>query len=282
MIEGSPIPEGKYHRTSEGYDVHYHEIGSASADRPTILFLHGSGPGASGYSNFKHNMQPLADAGYHVLVPDYPGYGYSSKPIDIEYNAAFFVEAMHDLALAAGARKIVPIGNSLGGVVALEYALTHPDFIEKLILMAPGGMDHPLNYASFQVGLAAMFKWVAERPTDEESFRNVLRLLVHNVGDISEEAVRERFPVALSQPSEVWTRMRTGSYVDRLGEITCPVLAFWGAQDKFIPVAQSLTLVQRMKDVKLVVSTKAGHWFMIEEKEDFNRESINFLGRRGV
>jgi 4,5:9,10-diseco-3-hydroxy-5,9,17-trioxoandrosta-1(10),2-diene-4-oate hydrolase len=222
-------------------------------------------------------MQPLADAGYHVLAPDYLGYGYSSKPTDVDYDAAFFTKAMHELALATGASKIVPVGNSLGGVVALEYTLTHPAYIEKLILMAPGGMDHPANYAGFQVGLTAMFKWVADRPTDVESFRRVLNLLVHNVGDISDEAVRERFAIALSQPKEVWARMRTGSYAERLGEITCPVLAFWGAQDKFIPVAQSLVLVQRMRDIRLVISSRAGHWFMIEEKEDFNRECIEFL-----
>lgn len=279
MQQKRAIPEGKFHRTSDGLDIHYHELGSPSADRPTILFLHGSGPGASGYSNFKHNMQPLADAGYHVLAPDYPGFGYSSKPVDVDYDAAFFVRAVRDVVRASGAGKVVPVGNSLGGVVALEYVFAHPDEVEKLVLMAPGGMDHPMNYAPFQVGLTAMFRWVAQRPTDEASFRQVLSLLVHDAADITDDAVSERFPVALEQPSEVWTRMRTGSYAERLGEIRCPVLAFWGAQDKFIPVSQAVVLAQRVKDLRLVISGKAGHWYMIEEKDDFNRDTLDFLAR---
>lgn len=274
-----PIPEGKYHRTSNGLDIHYHELGSAVDGKPSVLFLHGSGPGASGYSNFKHNMNALADAGYHVLVPDYPGYGYSSKPTDVDYTSAFFVEAVREVAKATGAGKLAPVGNSLGGVVALEYYFTYPDEIEKLILMAPGGMDHPMNYAMFQVGLTAMFRWAAERPDDEESFRKVLSLLVHDAKDITDDAVSERFPIALQQPSEVFSRMRTGSYADRMAEIQCPVLAFWGAQDKFIPVAQSMVLAQRIKDLKLVISGKAGHWYMIEEREDFNKETLDFLNR---
>ncbi|KHK89806.1 alpha/beta fold hydrolase [Novosphingobium malaysiense] len=279
MQKDRPIPEGKYHRTADGYDIHYHELGSPVDGKPSVLFLHGSGPGASGYSNFKHNMQPLADAGFHVLAPDYPGYGYSSMPTDVDYDAAFFVRAMHDLVQATGAKSLVPVGNSLGGVVALEYVFTHPELIEKLVLMAPGGMDHPMNYAPFQVGLAAMFGWVANRPTDEASFRQVLSLLVHDAADITDDAVSERFGIALKQPGEVWSRMRTGSYAERLGEIACPVLAFWGARDKFIPVSQAITLAQRVQNLKLVISGKAGHWYMVEEKDDFNAETLEFLQR---
>lgn len=278
-MNARPIPEGKYFTASSGLKIHYHELGEPSAAKPTIIVLHGSGPGASGYSNFKHNIGALNKAGYHVLAPDYPGYGYSSKPTDVDYTASFFASHMHELVLSRGAKSIVPIGNSLGGVVALEYTFTHPEMVKKLILMAPGGIDDPLYYRNFQVGLVHMFTWLATRPTDKESFQNMLTLLVHNPSDASDEAVRERYPIALEQPSEVWTRMRTGSYADRLKDINCPILTFWGAQDKFIPVAQSLILLQRAKDVKLVVSNKAGHWYMVEEAEDFNRECIDFLAR---
>jgi 4,5:9,10-diseco-3-hydroxy-5,9,17-trioxoandrosta-1(10),2-diene-4-oate hydrolase len=278
MSERRPIPEGKYFTASSELRIHYHELGKPSSSKPTIVVLHGSGPGASGYSNFKHNIGALHEAGYHVLAPDYPGYGYSSKPTDVHYTAAFFAQHIHELLLFCGVKSVVPVGNSLGGVVALEYALTYPQMTKKLILMAPGGMDDPIYYAGYQVGLAHMFKWVADRPADESSFRTMLSLLVHNPGEVTDEAVKERFPIALEQPTEVWTRMKTGSYAERLGELTCPILAFWGARDRFIPVAQSLILLQRAKDVKLVISNKAGHWFMIEERADFNRECIDFLG----
>ena len=277
MVNDRPIPEGKYVTTPGGQTFHYHEAGPRSTRRPTILFLHGSGPGASGFSNFKHNYPAFAAAGHHCLAIDYPGYGYASKPSNIDYSTEFYVQQFDEFLTALGIEQVVPVGNSLGGLLATAYTLRFPNKVPRLILMAPGGLAEAASYVPFQVGLHAMFSWVARRPTDEASFRSVLSLLVHDPAALDEDAVRERFPIALSQPSEVWTRMRVGQHVQRLSEIACPILAFWGAKDKFIPVSHGLTLVQHARDVRLIVSSRCGHWYMIEEREDFNRRCIEFL-----
>jgi len=272
-----PIPEGKFFRSPGGYTIHYHEAGSRSHGKPTILFLHGSGPGASGYSNFKHNFPVFAEAGHHCLIIDYPGYGYSSKPTDIDYSTNFYVQQIHELLTGLGIEQVVPVGNSLGGLLATAYTLAHPGSVPKLILMAPGGLAEGGTYIPYQVGLHAMFSWVAERPTDLDSFRKLLSYLVSSPDALSEEAVTERYGIALEQPSEVWTRMRTGHHTDRLGEIECPILCFWGAKDKFIPQSHGLVLTERAKDVRLIISSRCGHWYMIEEKDDFNAQCLKFL-----
>lgn len=277
MATDRPIPEGKYLTTRSGQSFHYHEAGIRSPGKPTIFFLHGSGPGASGYSNFKHNYPVFAAAGHHCLAIDYPGYGYASKPTNVDYSTAFYVQQLYEFLTALGIEQVVPVGNSLGGLLATAYTLAFPSKVPKLILMAPGGLAEGSTYIPYQVGLHAMFSWVARRPADEASFRSVLSLLVHDPATMDEDAVRERFPIALSQPSEVWTRMRVGHHVERLGEIGCPILAFWGAKDKFIPVSHGLVLLERAKDARLIVSNRCGHWYMIEEREDFNRQCLAFL-----
>jgi 4,5:9,10-diseco-3-hydroxy-5,9,17-trioxoandrosta-1(10),2-diene-4-oate hydrolase len=277
MAGGQPIPVGKFFTTRSGLTIHYHESGTRRPDRPCVLFLHGSGPGASGYSNFKRNYPVFAAAGHHAVALDYPGYGYSSKPSNIDYSTGFYVDEIHDFVTGIGLGKIIPVGNSLGGLLALAYTLAHPDIVPKLILMAPGGLAEGSTYIPYQVGLAAMFRWVAERPTDEKSFRNVLGLLMFDPSRVSDEAVAERFPIALEQPSEVWTRMKVGHLTDRLSEIRCPILCFWGAKDKFIPVSHAQILLDRAPDVRLAVSNRCGHWYMIEQSEDFNAQSIAFL-----
>ena len=88
--------------------------------------LHGSGPGASGYSNYKKNMPAFAEAGYYAVAPDLPGFGLSDKPSDIDYTSTLHVQAMAELVESLGVSAVVPIGNSLGGSVALEFALTAP------------------------------------------------------------------------------------------------------------------------------------------------------------
>jgi 4,5:9,10-diseco-3-hydroxy-5,9,17-trioxoandrosta-1(10),2-diene-4-oate hydrolase len=277
MSKPMPIPEGAYFTTPSGYTIHYHEAGQRSAGRPSVLFLHGSGPGASGYSNFKENFPVFAEAGYHSLAIDYPGYGYASKPNDIEYSREFYVQQLHEFVVGQGITQVVPVGNSLGGLLATAFTLAHPHLVPKLILMAPGGMAEGSTYIPYQVGLHEMFKWVAERPTDLPTFRRLLSFLVSEQDKLTEAAVHERFEIALSQPSEVWTRMNVGHLTEQLPNLKCPVLCFWGARDRFVPVEHAHILLDRAPDVRLIVSNRCGHWYQIEQTEDFNRQSIAFL-----
>ena len=131
------VPEGKYADVGEGLRIHYQEQGEGKP----LLFLHGSGPGASGFSNFKGNYPFFAERGYRVIVPDTLGYGYSSKPADRDYGLDFLVGALHRFTRALGLERCAVVGNSHGGAMAIKLALDHPALVEKLVLMAPGGSD---------------------------------------------------------------------------------------------------------------------------------------------
>ncbi|MGH7297761.1 MAG: alpha/beta fold hydrolase, partial [Polyangiaceae bacterium] len=93
-----PVPEWKFVEIGDGLRVHYHEAGEG----PVVLFLHGSGPGASGWSNFRHNYPAFAAAGFRALVPDTLGYGYSSKPDGIDYTLDFLEGAVERFLGALG------------------------------------------------------------------------------------------------------------------------------------------------------------------------------------
>ena len=86
------LPQGHFVTLNDGLRLHYLDSGSGDA----VLFIHGSGPGASGHSNFKQNYPDFAGAGHRALVPDLPGYGASDKP-ETDYTLDFFVEAMFGL-----------------------------------------------------------------------------------------------------------------------------------------------------------------------------------------
>lgn len=277
MSEKTAIPVGKFHELEAGRRLHYHEAGSRSAGKPTVLFLHGSGPGASGWSNFKGNMNAVADAGFHALVPDYLGYGLSSKPEDAEYSTDLHVAALKSLLDALGITQVVPVGNSLGGAIALQFTLTYPDMVPRLILMAPGGLQEPQEYAFSMAGVLRMMQFISTRPLELDGFRDLLAHLVHDPRHVTGEAVAERWPVAQEQPMGVYASMKVGVYADRLGEIKCPVLAFWGSHDKFLPVAQAQILVERCPNARVIISNQCGHWVMIEDQDYFNGECLAFL-----
>lgn len=282
MSSASPIPVGKFHTLGSGYKIHYHEYGKPSADKPTLLFLHGGGPGASGYSNFKDNATFFEKLGYHSLAPDFLGFGLSDKPADISYHSVNHVSSMRDLLKAKGITRIVPVGNSLGGGVSLHYTMAYPEQVAKLILMAPGGLVDPRKFAAQSEGLVAMYKWARERTNDkkamEPSYRALLALLVHDKADITDTAVAERFDIAMEQPMVLYESLMTPYYtVPQLREIKCPVLGFWGKHDKFLPCEQYKVLKEALPDSTVVLSDEAGHWFMIEERDIFNQECLKFL-----
>jgi len=91
-----------------------------------------SGPGASGHSNFKGNYPYLVERGYRCIVPDHIGYGFSDKPADVEYPLSFFTECIRQTLDAAGVTRCSLVGNSLGGAIALQFALDYPEMTDKL------------------------------------------------------------------------------------------------------------------------------------------------------
>src|SRR5208337_3185899 len=244
----TPIPEGKYAVTDGGLSIHYHEAGSGEP----IVFLHGSGPGASGYSNFKGNYPVFAANGYRAIVPDLPGFGLSSKP-DTNYVLDFFVEAVHGLVSKLGLGQCTLLGNSLGGAIALKYTLDHPDVVRRLILMAPGGIEELPAYLQME-GIRKMIELFSAGLMDTESMRRLLTLQLYDPSHITAELLAER-----------------------LGGIRCPVLGFWGINDRFNPVGGAMKILERCPQARFTLLNRCGHWVMVEHRDLFNRICLDSL-----
>lgn len=274
----SPIPVGHFIQVRDAYRLHYHEAGQASSERPTLLFLHGSGPGASGYSNFHLNFPFFAEQGFHVLVPDYLGYGLSDKPEYIAYTSTLQVEVLNELLRKKNVSRVVLVGNSLGGAIAFQYALTYPDQVEKVVAMGPGGVEEPAQWAGEMSGLRCMGAFIQGRKTDRESFRELLHFIVASPETITDAVIDSRLPVWLEQPMAVYSTMKVEVFAERLAELQMPVLCLWGQKDNFLPVRHALIVAEQVKDCRVVISSRSGHWFMLEEPAYFNREVQEFLG----
>jgi 4,5:9,10-diseco-3-hydroxy-5,9,17-trioxoandrosta-1(10),2-diene-4-oate hydrolase len=239
--------------------------------------LHGSGPGASGYSNFKDNFPHLEEHGYHVVVPDYVGYGLSSKPDDFIYRVENQVAILRELLAHCGVNKVSIVGNSLGGWMAFHHAINHPDEVAKLIVMAPAGMEPPEKFLPEMEGLSEMFRIPLGRDFSIESMRKLFSLFVFDSADTPDIVLEERLEIARQQPVEVFQTLGGEPVVPRLAELKIPVLALWGTRDKFVPYRHSQYLLDNIADCQLVTSNRTGHWFMIEQPELFNRECLAFL-----
>jgi 4,5:9,10-diseco-3-hydroxy-5,9,17-trioxoandrosta-1(10),2-diene-4-oate hydrolase len=254
----------------EGHRVHYLSSGSGNP----VLFLHGSGPGASGYSNFKGNHPYVAEAGFRTLVPDTLGFGKSSKP-DVDYAMAFLVEKLARFLDAVGASRVAVVGNSHGGALAISLALAHPERVAKLVLMAPGGLEERDTYMKME-GIRTMMKAVM-RGITRESLREVLTLQLVDQRHLTDELVDERWAIAAEQPARVMTTLGVPNLTARLKELQCPVLGFWGMDDKFCPVSGASTLARECVNSRVVLLNSCGHWVMVEKAAIFNRLCVDFL-----
>ncbi|WGS46268.1 alpha/beta fold hydrolase [Burkholderia sp. JSH-S8] len=272
MTTPTTPPRGVFTDVRGGLRLHHFEAG---AGRP-VVFIHGSGPGASGFSNFKHNVPAFAAAGHRAIVVDLPGYGQSSKPSDVAYTLDFFVDALHAQLDALGIGPAVLLGNSLGGAIALKYALDHPARVDGLIMMAPGGVEERDTYFRME-GIQRMVQLFTNRQMNRDTMRELLTLLVHDPAIVTDALVDERMKVCVEQPTEVLSTMSVPNLTGALGDVRCPVLGFWGTDDRFNPVAGAPKFLEHCRDARFVLMNRCGHWVMVEHADYFNRECLDFL-----
>ena len=272
MASQEPPKEVKV-KLKSGHTLAYREAGSG----PVVVFIHGSGPGASGHSNFRHNYPLLAQKGYRCVVPDLIGYGGSSKPEDAQYILDFFSNTLLELIDHLGITRCTLVGNSLGGAIAMSIALQRPALVEKLVLMAPGGVEP--RWAYFRMpAMRQMVSTFIGTGFDRDSLTKIMTLLVHDPKHITPELIDERLKAYQTQPKAVLATMRVPDFTERLPEIACPVLGFWGVDDGFNPVSGAMKIVSACKNARMILHANCGHWVMVEYADQFNRALLDFLG----
>ncbi|MBC2650272.1 alpha/beta fold hydrolase [Novosphingobium aerophilum] len=267
------------HRVSAGYDIVVAEAGDRSG--PAVVFIHGSGPGASGASNFRQNIAAFVAAGYRVILPDMIGYGGSSKPEGIDYTLQLFTDTLYEALVAHGLTRASLVGNSLGGGVALQLALDHPDFVHNLVLMAPGCVA-PREAYFVMPGITKMVSSFGGPEFDLAEQKRLVTNLVHPdfAPQIPDALVAERFAVARTQPKDVLMRMRTPDLSPRLADITQPVFVLWGLNDEFCPEAHARLFLDHCPDVRAITFGRTGHWVQVERAAEFNAYVTEFLDAR--
>jgi 4,5:9,10-diseco-3-hydroxy-5,9,17-trioxoandrosta-1(10),2-diene-4-oate hydrolase len=274
MVPEKPVPEGHYASLPNGHRIHYLDQGRG----PAVVFLHGSGSGACGHSNFKGNYPYLAQNGYRTIVLDLIGYGYSDKPDNIEYPLDLFVECVKQALDTIGLERYTLIGNSLGGAISLGFALKHPQNVEKLVLMAPGGVEEQMDY--FKMPGMAMMKEVFMSPEPVTPARMkdfFIKAFVVNPACVDDQLVNERWALMQKQNPQVVKTMKVPNMTARLPEIKCPALGFWGLNENMMPESGILKLAKGLPNLRMILVPKAGHWVMIEHRDLFNRMTLDFL-----
>jgi len=268
------LPRGATIELGNALTLHYHDLGPR--DGRVVLFLQGSGPGASGWSNFQYNVEAFVAGGYRALVPDLPGFGFSSKPTDVQYHLDFFTDTLFAFLDRLAVTRCAIVGNSLGGAIALAMALAQPSRIDALVLMAPGGLEERDAY--FAMPAMRLMTEVFGGGVSRESLGEFIRrALVHDGSRVDEKLLDQRWEVYQLQNDTVMKTLVVPNLRERLGRIDCPVLVFWGVNEIMMPETGFMTLARGIRDVRLVMVSNCGHWVMLEHPRLFNRTTLDFL-----
>ncbi|HGY2297713.1 TPA: alpha/beta fold hydrolase [Pseudomonas putida] len=267
-----PLPIGHFVTLDNGLRLHYLDEGSG----PVVVWLHGSGPGASGYSNFKGNYPEFVAAGFRNLVIDLPGFGRSDKPDNVQYNLDFFVNAVSCLLKALEVHRCTLLGNSLGGAIAIGLGLAEPQMLDKLILMAPGGVEERETYFK-KIGIQRMVELFNAGPLDIDKMRQIMSLQLFDASQLPDSLLAERVAVAKYQPHCLFSTMMVPNMTERLEELRVPILGFWGTNDNFNPVGGAMKVLDNAPDARFILLNRCGHWVQVEHRELFNRSCLEFL-----
>jgi len=257
-----------------GYDIHIKETGKG----PAVVFIHGSGPGASGSSNFRDNIDAFVEAGYLVILPDLIGYGASSKPEGIDYTLQLFTDTLYDALQQHGVKQAAMVGNSLGGGIAIQMTLDHPEMATAFILMAPGCIQEQASYFTMP-GIAKMKSSFGSDDFSKDDQHRLVSNLVHpdSVSKITDALVEERYAVAKDQPKDVLARMITPNLGPHLSKLKLPIFVMWGLNDEFCPESGARLFLDQCDNARCMTFNHVGHWVQVERAAEFNRYSIEFL-----
>lgn len=268
------VPEARYADVGGGITMHFHDVGEG--ENGVVLFIHGSGPGASGWSNFKGNYPFLAERGFRTLVPDTMGYGYSTKPEEGTFSLSEVAGQYKALLDHLGVERATLVGNSQGGAIAIAMALAYPSTVERLVLMAPGGLETRETYMAMD-GIKAMIRVLYKEGISRETMRRVFSLQLHDESKVTEAIIEERFQIAETQHPDNLARIQVTNQEERLSEIACPVLCFWGTEDRFCPSSGATKIAERCPRSRTMLISRCGHWVMVEYPSLFNHLTLAFL-----
>ncbi|MGA9493757.1 MAG: alpha/beta fold hydrolase, partial [Mycobacterium sp.] len=169
--------------TTDAGVLRYHEAGPA--DGPPLLLLHGSGPGVTGWRNFRGVLGSFAEH-FRCLILEFPGFGVSD-----DFGGHPMITALDAVVRFVDALELDTVdilGNSMGGAVALNFAIAHPDRVRRIVTI--GGIGRNILTPAPSEGIRLLQEFT-EEPTREHLVRWLLSM-VYDPATVTDELIEER------------------------------------------------------------------------------------------
>lgn len=263
----------------QGANLAWTEVGRGEP----LLLLHGLG---DSHRTWRRVVPRLAES-YRVLLLDLPGHGLSSRP-DAPYTLDWYADVVHAWLDAIGVGRTSVVGHSFGGGVAQWMVLTRRARVDRLALVAPGGLGRSVTVGLRLASLPGLGRLLAQ-PLMHAGTHVMMRLGVGGATPIEPEEIalsakRNAMPgtglafhrtVAgcmglAGQTVQSWDRMHE---VEQLP----PIAVFWGERDRILPITHAQVAQQRIEGAPLFSYPGVGHFVQLEVSDWFAEDLLRFL-----
>lgn len=269
----------------EGIKTAYY---STEGEGTPIVLLHGGGADHAMLS-WKTIMQTWSGS-QPLIALDLPGYGNSDKP-DLEYSLSFHTDFLKVFLDTLNAQNIILCGLSMGGAIALQYALRYPESIDKLVLVAPWGVSTsspyslmvrrllvrlPLNQVAYKT---LQNRWLAKSIIAGSLIGNREKITPEILNEV-QAAARSKDAARVFQSfqiSELWGEPPVGYLIPLLPQIKVPTLFIQGDKDPGIKVGDVKQAAASMPDARVEIFEHHKHWLQIESPERFVDIARSFI-----
>jgi abhydrolase domain-containing protein 6 len=244
-----------------------------------VVLVHGFGASADSWNRFAKSLTKR----YHVIAPDLPGWGASTRLATASYGYPAQVERLHQFLSQLKLERVHLVGHSMGGFISSAYAARYPDEVITVGLIAPHGMVEP-EPSELAQSVAKGDNWLvasshqefdrllnnifAKRPYTPKS---VLRYLANHT-------IRNS-----AKSSQIFEEMQTNDPLlsERLAKIAAPSLIIWGDQDRVLHVSSADLFRQGIKNSEVMVIPGSGHMPPVENARQCATAWLAFAEKSG-
>ena len=260
-----------------------------SGDGPAVMFIHGL---TSSHRNWVNLVQKL-DTDHRVVAPDLFGHGASDKLMG-DYSLGAHAATLRDLLDRLDIDQVTLVGHSFGGGIAMQFCYLFPERVERLVLVASGGLGRsvsPLLRAATLPGAGVLLPliasgWVRGRA---EAAGRILSSTGWRASSETTEIWRGFTSLADADTRRAFLATTRG-VIDPGGQtvtahdhlpmaIQVPTLVVWGTKDRMIPAWHATTAHEVITDSRVVLFEGAGHFPHLDQPERFAQLLSDFMKR---
>ena len=244
----------------DGIWVNYKVTGEGNP----LLVLHGWGSSSASWARV---AEMLTEKGYQVIVPDLPGFGKTPAPSAV-WGVEEYATFVHEFVEALGLQKYILAGHSFGGQVAVQFAVQHPEKLEKLVLIAAAAVRRtPGVLKKLVVAVAKVVSFLLYLVPFEDlrnNIRSALYMLIRRPGYLKAQGIMR----------DVFKKVIAQDLTAKFSKISAPTLIIWGDKDEMTPIQDAHLIQELIPNSRLEIIEGGKHALNFQTPEQLARTMV--------